>query len=106
MLVLRDLSTYLYSKEGVIQDDTLSMFMYGIGILPLICSLNDPGQWTQLRYANDASASGTLPELYNWFNQHCLRGPGFGYYPEPKKSFVVDGGVTLLLFWRSEGFRW
>ena len=52
-------STYLYSKEGVTQGDTLSMFMYAIGTLPLIGSLNDSGQWTQLWYADDASASGT-----------------------------------------------
>ena len=68
---------------------TLSMFMYVIGTLPLIHFLNDPGRWTQLWYADDASVSGTLPELYNWFNQLCSYGPSFGYYPEPIKSFVV-----------------
>ena len=45
------------------QGDPLSMFMYAIGTLPLIHSLNDFGQWTQLWYANDASASGTLPGI-------------------------------------------
>ena len=48
MLVLRGLSTFLYSKEGVTQGDSLTMFMYAIGTLPLIRSLRDPGQWTQL----------------------------------------------------------
>ena len=48
VLVLRGSSTYLYSKEGVTRGDPLSMFMYAIGTLPLIRSLNDPGQWTQL----------------------------------------------------------
>ena len=48
VLVLRGSSTFLYSKEGVTQGDALSMFMYVIGTLPLICSLRDPGQWTQL----------------------------------------------------------
>ena len=89
VLVLRGSSTYLYSKEGVTQGDPLSMFMYAIGTLPLIRSLNDPGHWTQLWYADDASASGALPKLRNWFNQLCSYGPSFGYYPEPTKSFVV-----------------
>jgi len=89
VLVLGGSSAFLYSKEGVTQGDPLSMFMYAIGTLPLSCSLHDPGRWTQLWYANDASASGTLPELRNWLNLLCSRGPGFGYYPEPTKSFVV-----------------
>ena len=90
MLVLRGSSTCLYSKERVTQGDPLPMFMYAIGTLPLIHSLNDPGRWTQLWYADDASTSGTLPELRNWFNQLCSSyGPSFGYYPEPTKSFVV-----------------
>jgi hypothetical protein len=31
--------TFLYSKEGVTQGDPLSMFAYGIGLLPLIRAL-------------------------------------------------------------------
>jgi len=65
------------------------MFMYAIGTLPLIHSLHDPGRWTQLWYADNASAGGTLLELRDWFNQLCSHGPAFGYYPEPTKSFVV-----------------
>ena len=98
MLVLRGSSTYLFSKEGVTQGDPLSMFMYAIGTLPLIHSLNDPGHWTQLWYADDASASGALPELRNWFNQLCSYGRSFGYYPETTKvlsSSVNDGRVML-----------
>ena len=89
VLVLRGSSTYLYTKEGVTQGDPLSMLMYTIRTLPLIRSLNDPGQWTQLWYADDASCNGTLPELRNWFNQLCLCGPSFGYYSEPTKGCVV-----------------
>jgi hypothetical protein len=33
--------TFLYSKEGVTQGDPLSMFAYGIGLLPLIRALKD-----------------------------------------------------------------
>ena len=89
MLVLRCSSTFLYSKEGVTQGDPLSMFMYAIGTLLLIRLLRDPGWWTQLWYADDASAGGTLSELRKWFDLLCSRGPSFGYHPEPTKSFVV-----------------
>ena len=89
MLVLSGSSTFLYSKESVTQGNSLSMFMDAIGTLPLIHSMRDPGQWTQLWYTDDASASGTLPELCNWFNLLCSCGPSFGYHPEPTKSFVI-----------------
>ena len=36
MLVLRGLSTYLYGKECVTRDNSLSMFMYAIGSSSLI----------------------------------------------------------------------
>ena len=82
VLVLRGSSTFLYSKKRVTQGDRLSMFMYAIGTLPLIHLPCDPGQWKQLWYADDVSASGTLPELHNWFNL-CSCDPNFGYRPEP-----------------------
>ena len=60
-----------------------------VGTLPLIHSLHNPGHWTQLWYADDASAGGTLLELHDWFNLLRSHGPAFGYYPEPTKSFIV-----------------
>jgi len=89
LLVLKGSSTYLYSKEGVTQGDPLSMFMYAIGTLPLIRSLNNPTHWTQLWYADDASAGGLLPDLRQWFSLLCSRGPDFGYFPEPRKCILV-----------------
>jgi len=35
------------SKEGVTQGDLLSMMMYTVAIIPLICSLEDSHQWIQ-----------------------------------------------------------
>ena len=89
VLVLKGSSTFLYSKEGVTQGDPLFMFMYAVGTLPSIRSLHNPGHWTQLWYADDASAGGTLLDLHDWFSLLHLCGPGFGYYPEPTKSFIV-----------------
>ena len=59
VLVVRGSSECLYSKEGVTQGDPLSMFMYAIGTLPLIRSLRNPSRWTQIWYADDASAGGS-----------------------------------------------
>ena len=91
MLVMRGASDCLYSKEGVTQGDPLSMFMYAIGTLPLIRSLHNPSHWTQVWYADDASAGGSLHDIRDWFSLLCSRGPAFGYFPEPSKSFVVVG---------------
>ena len=85
LLVLKGSSDYLYSKEGVTQGDPLSMFMYAIGTLPLIRFLNNPTRWTQLWYADDASAGRLLPDLHEWFSLVCSCGPAFGYFPEPRK---------------------
>ena len=71
------------------QGDPLSMFMYGVGTLPLIRPLHNPGHWTQLWYADDASAGGILLDLCDWFSLLCSCGSGFGYYPEPTNSFIV-----------------
>jgi len=65
------------------------MFMYAVGTLPLIRSLHNLGHLTQLWYADDASAGGTLLELCDWFNLLYSQGPAFGYYLEPTKSFTV-----------------
>ena len=67
------------------------MFKYAIGTLPLIRSLHNPSRWTQIWYADDASAGGCLKDIYEWFSLLCSRGPAFGYFSEPTKSFVVVG---------------
>ena len=66
-LVVRGSDSLLYSKEGVTQGDPLSMLMYAVSSLPLISSLNDPTRWTEVWYADDASACGTLDSLREWF---------------------------------------
>ena len=71
MLIIRGTSECLFIKEGVTQGDPLSMFMYAIGTLPLICYLRDPSRWTQFWYADDASAGGSLEDIHEWFSLLC-----------------------------------
>ena len=80
----------LLSKEGVTQGDPLSMFAYGIGILPLIKKLKvlHPA-CTQPWYADDAGAAGTFESIASFFKDLLRFGPDFGYFPEPTKSVLV-----------------
>ena len=89
-LVVRGSDKFMFSKEGVTQGDPLSMFMYAVGTIPLISLLKDgTGKRKQVWYADDASACSELNSLKDWFDEVKLRGPLFGYYPEPSKSYLV-----------------
>ena len=48
----------LCSQEGVTQGDPLSMHLYGVGMLPLIRTLKEPGKWIQNWFADDAACTG------------------------------------------------
>ena len=87
-LVVARSDSILFSKEGVTQGDPLSMFLYAVGTLPLVSELKRDDV-TQVWYADDASASGQIESLKKWFDVLMARGPQFGYFPEPKKSFLV-----------------
>ena len=87
-LILTGTEELLFSREGVTQGDPLSMFLYAVGTLPLIWSLKDPA-WTQVWYADDASACGEFTSIRRWFDLLQQRGPSYGYYPNPTKSCVV-----------------
>ena len=62
--------------------------MYGACTLPLICSLHNLAQWTQVWYADDALVCGCLNDIHEWCPQLCSKGPAFGYHPEPSKSYL------------------
>ena len=89
-MVVRGSDQFLYSKEGVTQGDPLSMFMYAVSSVPLISSLvDDAGVRKQVWFADGASACGKFDSLREWFNRLKVRGPLFGYFPEPAKTFLV-----------------
>jgi hypothetical protein len=80
----------LHFKEGVIQGDPLSMFGYGIGILPLIRQLQKEFPAVkQPWYADDAGAGGSFTDLRKFLLRLQERGPWYGYFPEPTKSILV-----------------
>ena len=57
--------------------------------LPLIRSLHNLAQWSQVWYVDDAFVCGCLNNIHEQFSQSCSKGPAFGYYPEPSKSFLL-----------------
>ena len=40
-------------------------------------------------YADDAAACAKIDDLKQWLQQVVAAGPKYGYYPEPKKSFLI-----------------
>jgi hypothetical protein len=83
-------AVFIFSKEGVTQGDPLSMFAYGIGILPLIRQLKaESPQVGQPWYADYAGAGAKFDEIERFFWRLCEIGPLFGYYPEPTKSILI-----------------
>jgi hypothetical protein len=82
--------TIMLSREGVTQGDPLSMFLYGIAIMPLIhrCKMDGP-DCRQVWYADDSSAAGRLTRLRQWLDVLLADGPSFGYFPEAAKSYLI-----------------
>ena len=40
-------------------------------------------------YADDFSTAGSISSLKYWWDTLCELGPKFGYFPEPKKSWLI-----------------
>ncbi len=77
----------IYSQEGTTQGDPLAMPMYAVATLPLIKRL--PKSATQVWYADDGSALGTVTNLREWWDELARLGPGYGYFPNPSKTWLV-----------------
>jgi hypothetical protein len=83
-------TVFIFSKDGVTQGDPLSMFAYGMGILPLIRQLKaEFPQVEQPWYADDAGASTKFDEIERFLRRLCEIGPLLGYYPKPTKSILI-----------------
>ena len=64
------------------------MIFFAIGILPLIHHL-DEKSCSQIWYADDAAACGRISTLRGWWDGLCLKGPGYGYFPNASKSELI-----------------
>lgn len=78
----------ILSQEGTTQGDPLSMPFYALALIPLIRKL--PTQSIkQVWYADDATVVGSIDHLRQWWNDLNKFGPGFGYHPNPVKTWIV-----------------
>lgn len=85
-LAVKGASSFIYSREGVTKGDPLSMFIYAIGVLPLIKAVGHPDHsGTQVWYADDASACADLEALKDWLSGLLNEGLKYGYSPKPSK---------------------
>ena len=82
----------LSSQEGTTQGCPLAMAMYALGIIPLIkeAQTHVPNkQDFQGWLADDSQAVGRLTALKQWWDVICEKGPRYGYFPKPGKSYLV-----------------
>ena len=63
------------------------MAIYALSTVPLIQKLD--GLATQVWFADDAAAAGSLADLLVWWKQLFGLGPGYGYYVNASKSWLV-----------------
>ena len=76
------------SSEGTTQGDPLGMVMYPLASLPLIQHLSDLNI-LQVWYADDASHTGKLSDIRNWWDSLLSIGPSYGYYPNASKTYLL-----------------
>eukprot|EP00116_Pleurobrachia_bachei_P002481 sb/3462743/ len=80
----------LKSSEGTTQGDTAAMHMYACCLMPLIRSVEDKdSKLTQIFYADDGLGGGTLSTVKTWWEKVKQDGPGYGYLPNPGKSWLI-----------------
>ena len=78
----------ILSQEVTTQGDPLAMAMYALEILLLIRAVSLQGA-NQAWYADDATAGGNLTHLRSWWDLLADRGPGFGYFVNSVKSWLI-----------------
>ena len=78
----------LFSREGTIQGDPLSMTMFALAIVPLIQKVSTK-HTTQSWFADDSACGGQLRWLRKWWDSLLVMGPAFGYYPNAVKTSLV-----------------
>ena len=77
----------IHSQEGTTQGEPLTMSMYVLATIPLIQKLKDDvNDVKQVWYADDASGSGKIESLPEWWDQRSTQGTKFGYFVNVDKT--------------------
>ena len=64
------------------------MLLYALGVVPLIQKLANIDV-SQMWYADDTSAGGSLQSLHCWWDHLICLGPDFGYFPNAIKTRLI-----------------
>ena len=85
----------ILSREGTCQGDPLAMAIYAVAIMLLINSLSTQcPNTTQIWYADDDSAAGTVSNVFDYWSTLSEIGPEYGYYPNASKTVLLCKGGT------------
>lgn len=71
------------------------MPLYALATIPLISHLASTPSATQVWYADDTAASGSLTSLRHWWDKLSSSGPAFGYHSNAKKTCLVTKDAFL-----------
>jgi len=78
------------SLEGTTQGDPLAMAMYALAVVPLIGRLrSDVPDASQVWFADDATAVGSLSTLLTWWQHLSSFGPDYGYFTNATKTVLI-----------------
>ena len=80
----------ILSWEGTTQGHPLAMPMYALATIPLIKNLKTVvPEGNQIWYADDASGSGEISKLRDWWDHLNTIGPNYGYYTNASKTWLL-----------------
>jgi hypothetical protein len=65
------------------------MGFFAISLQPLITCLGISSDTKQCWFADDASDSGKLDEIKEWWDELIVAWPNLGYYPKAKKCWLI-----------------
>ena len=78
----------ILSQEGTTQGDPGAMYVYGLGLVPLILVLSEL-EARQSAFADDLAGGGTLEQLRKWWDVIIEKGKYIGYTAKPSKSWLI-----------------
>ena len=83
----------MFSREGTTQGDPLAMPMYAIATIPLI--KRQTNSVSQVWYAGDVAALGSITELQKWWDNLVDLGQSLGYFANSTMTWLVTKDSSL-----------
>ena len=77
----------MLSQEGTTQGCPLAMAMYALALVPLVNQLH--GLCKQVWFADDGTGADKLEALKKWWDVLLEKGPAYGYFPKPSKTWLI-----------------